>query len=111
MVEADPVQVQQVLINLLRNGIEASEGRPDRRLTVSARTVDAQVEIAVADNGAGIDPAVHPTLFEPFLSTKPGGMGIGLSICRTIVEAHQGKISAGETPGGGATFTFTVPAG
>jgi two-component system sensor kinase FixL len=111
MVEADPVQVQQVLINLLRNAIEGSEGRPDRRLTLSARRVGAQVEIAVADNGAGIDPAVRPTLFDPFLSTKPGGMGIGLSICRTIVEANEGRISASDTPGGGATLTFTVPAG
>lgn len=111
VVEGDPVQIQQVLINLMRNAVEAMAETDRRRLTVLARPAAGQIEIAVADSGPGIPDAVRASLFEPFLSSKPGGMGIGLSICRTIVEAHGGRISARETPGGGATFAFTVPAG
>lgn len=109
-VEADPVQIQQVLINLIRNAIDAMADRPNRRLLVSARRTGEQVEIAVTDSGCGIPEAFRESLFEPFLSSKPSGMGIGLSICRTIVEAHGGRIWASDSPGDGATFTFTIPA-
>jgi two-component system sensor kinase FixL len=110
-IEADPVQIQQVLINLVRNAVEAVDGCAERRIRVSARRVGAQVEIRVCDSGRGIEAAARDTLFDPFVSTKADGMGVGLSICRTIVEAHQGRIWAGESDGGGAALCFTVPAG
>jgi two-component system sensor kinase FixL len=109
-IEADPVQIQQVLINLLRNALEAVADRPERRLVVAARRSGAVVEISVTDSGPGIAGEALATLFEPFVSTKSDGMGIGLSICRTIVEAHGGRIWAAPAPGGGATLLFTVPA-
>ena len=109
-VEADPVQIQQVLINLIRNAVEAMAHAPRRRLTVAARRDGATVEISVADSGPGIADAARAGLFEPFQSTKNGGMGVGLSICRTIVEAHQGRIWAEPADGAGATFRFTLPA-
>ena len=109
-VEADPVQIQQVLINLFRNAVEAMVNAKEPRLAISARRDGAFVEIRVADGGPGIPENMRASLFEPFLSTKESGMGIGLSICRTIVEAHQGRIWAGDGELGGAAFSFTVPA-
>lgn len=109
-VEADPVQIQQVLINLVRNALDAMAECHERRLAVSARRDGAFVEISVADSGPGIAEAVRPDLFEPFQTSKEGGMGIGLSICRTIVEAHQGRIWAAPADARGADFRFTLPA-
>jgi len=109
-VEADPVQVQQVLINLVRNAIEAMGDGSERRLAVSARRDGPFVEIEVADTGPGIAESARAELFEPFQSSKDDGMGIGLSICRTIVEAHQGRIWAAPDEGKGAVFRFTLPA-
>lgn len=109
-VEGDPVQIQQVLINLMRNAIEAMAESQTRHLFVSARRAGEQVEISVTDSGCGLSDTIRASLFEPFLSSKAGGMGIGLSICRTIVEAHGGRIWAGDAPGRGATFSFTIPA-
>lgn len=110
-VEADPVQIQQVLINLVRNGIEAMAGTSAPRLTIAARRDGAFVEVRVSDSGPGIAAEARGNLFEPFHSTKSSGMGIGLSICRTIVEAHQGRIwAAGGEGGRGAAFCFTIPA-
>ena len=104
---ADRIQVQQVLFNLMRNALEAmgdgevpaggGGGAPRRRreLVVSAAPAGpGAVEVAVADTGPGLAPELAGRLFEPFVSTKPGGMGVGLSICRTIVEAHSGRIWA-----------------
>jgi two-component system sensor kinase FixL len=109
-VEADPVQIQQVLINLVRNGIEAMADPVERRLTVSARRRGDTVEIRVCDSGAGLPAELRANLFEPFQSTKPGGLGVGLSICRTIVEAHQGRIWASDGEQGGAAFCFNLAA-
>ena len=109
VVEADPIQIQQVLINLIRNAVEAIAESPVRRLSVTAREAGAFVEICVSDTGPGIADAVRAKLFEPFQSTKPAGMGVGLSICRTIVESHQGRIWADDGVGG-ARILFTVPA-
>lgn len=106
---ADRVQIQQVVINLMRNAIEAMASSPIRELRISAHALDArEVEIAVEDSGPGIDPAVQEQLFKPFTSTKGKGMGLGLSICRSIVEAHGGKllVEPGET--GGTVFRFTL---
>jgi two-component system sensor kinase FixL len=109
-VDADPVQIQQVLINLVRNAAEAMELSGERRLSVTARREGGQVEICVQDSGPGIAQDLRASLFEPFQSTKAAGMGIGLSICRTIVEAHQGRIWLAEDgEGAGASFRFTLP--
>jgi two-component system sensor kinase FixL len=108
---ADKVQIQQVLLNLMRNAIEAMEEAEKRELVVS--TVSAQdnmIEISVADTGTGIAPEVSAQLFQPFITTKRQGMGVGLSISRTIVEAHGGSIAPRSNPGGGTVFSFTLPA-
>lgn len=109
VVLADKVQIQQVLLNLMRNAIEAMDGAPRRDLSIRTRKVeDAMVEIAVADTGAGIEADIADRLFEPFATTKTSGMGVGLSISKTIVEAHGGRISAAPGPQGGAVFAFTL---
>jgi len=106
------VQIQQVLINLLRNAVEAMDGMPARLLKISAETAGdgAMVRISVKDTGPGIAPEVLSKLFKPFTTTKKSGMGVGLSICRTIVESHGGKIWADSMPGEGTTFHFTLKA-
>jgi len=106
----DKVQIQQVLINLMRNAGEAMQGNPRREITVSARHAESMIEIAVADTGPGLAPQVAERLFQPFVSTKRDGMGVGLSICRTIVESHGGRIWTDTAPEGGAVFRFTLPA-
>jgi two-component system sensor kinase FixL len=110
LVFADRIQVQQVLLNLIRNAIEAMQDEPRRELLIgtSAYPAEGLVAITVADTGTGIDPEIAEQLFQPFVTTKKHGMGVGLSICRTIVEAHGGKISARSEPGRGTTFTFTL---
>ncbi|MBD0276315.1 MAG: hypothetical protein ICV73_30880, partial [Acetobacteraceae bacterium] len=120
LVFVDAVQIQQVLFNLMRNAFEAMTaeapgggGAPPRRrdLTVTAaRAGPGTVEVAVADSGPGLAPEVAGRLFEPFVSTKRGGMGMGLSICRSIVEAHGGRLRAEPNPGGGTVFRFALPA-
>jgi two-component system sensor kinase FixL len=106
---ADKVQVQQVLLNLLRNAIDAMEDSARRDLTVSAAPTDDQmVKVSVADTGPGIAPQVVDKLFQPFFSTKSQGMGVGLSISRTIIEAHAGRIWVEPNPDGGSTFHFTL---
>lgn len=108
-VMADRVQVRQVMVNLIRNAIEAMEGQPTRLLTIAARPhgVD-MMEIMVADTGHGISEEMQDQLFLPFISTKARGMGLGLSICRTIVEAHGGQMTVEAGANGGATFKFTL---
>ena len=111
LVLADRVQIQQVLVNLMRNALEAMANSRRRELTVTtARLEEETIEIAVADTGPGIAKDMANRLFEPFISTKRHGMGLGLSICRTIVESHGGRMKAAENPGGGMVFRFTLPA-
>lgn len=111
LVLADRVQIQQVALNLLRNAIDAMENSLRRDLTVRLSPAeDRMALVSVSDTGPGIDPEVEGRLFQPFITTKPSGMGVGLSICRTIVEAHGGRLWVEETPGGGATFRFTLRA-
>jgi two-component system sensor kinase FixL len=111
LVLADKVQVQQVLLNLIRNAIEAMEGAPNRDLVISTRpAVDDMLAIRVADSGHGIAPDMSAQLFQPFVTTKRHGMGVGLSISRTIVEAHGGQIDVEPNPGGGTVFFFTLRA-
>ncbi|WP_447952815.1 PAS domain-containing sensor histidine kinase [Sphingopyxis chilensis] len=105
----DKIQIQQVLINLIRNACEAMTGSPERRLTVSSRP-DQQgfVRVIVADTGPGVPPSVAEQLFTAFVSTKAEGMGLGLSICRTIVEANGGRIWMQPGEEGGTEFHFTL---
>jgi PAS domain S-box-containing protein len=113
-VRADRVQIQQVLINLVRNAVEAMEGRAVKEVVISTRAIGRDlVEIAVADSGAGLGGADVASLFSQFMTTKKGGMGIGLPISRTIVEAHGGKIRGEDRTDGqpGAVFRFTLPRG
>ena len=109
-VEADRIQIQQVLINLIRNAIQALQNSRTRHVTIAAQSAgEDMVEVSVADTGAGIHSSVRDALFSPFHSTKSEGMGIGLSISRTIVEAHHGRIWAEDRPEGGTVFRFTLP--
>jgi C4-dicarboxylate-specific signal transduction histidine kinase len=112
VVMADRIMVEQVLTNLVRNGIEAMRSiRPARRsLTITARcNVEARVEVRVADHGPGISAADEAQLFTPFFTTKPDGMGIGLAICRSIIEFHEGHLCFERNPAGGSVFAFTLP--
>jgi two-component system, LuxR family, sensor kinase FixL len=111
LVLVDRVQIQQVLVNLFRNALEAMAASKQRRLVASTRPVDNDmIEIAVADTGTGFADGVESNLFQTFFTTKETGMGVGLSISRSIVEAHGGKMWAEQNPSGGATFRFTLPA-
>ena len=106
---ADKIQIQQVLLNLMRNSIEAMQASSKRELLLAAAPAENDmVRITVADTGSGIAPEVVSQLFQPFVTTKQQGMGVGLSICRTIVESHGGQIWAEPNPGGGTIFNFTL---
>jgi len=110
LVLADKVQIQQVMLNLMRNAIEAMEGSDRREMTISSERDGDTVSITVADTGSGISEEVASHLFQPFITSKPHGMGVGLSICRTIVEAHGGLIGAEPNPGAGTIFRFSLRA-
>ncbi len=106
----DKVQIQQVLLNLIRNAVEAMADSERRELVIGSRGAsDDMVELSVVDTGPGLAPEVADRLFQPFVTTKVQGMGVGLSICRTIVEAHGGQIWAEPSPSGGTAFRLTVP--
>jgi len=107
----DRVQIQQVLLNLIRNAMEAMEGCEVRELSVGSIVEDGAVLVSVADTGGGIAPEIEARLFQPFVTTKSAGMGIGLSVCRTIVEAHGGRIWVERNAAGGSAFRFTLPTG
>jgi two-component system, LuxR family, sensor kinase FixL len=106
----DNVQIQQVLINLMRNAIEAMKDAPTRELVVRTEpSSPGEILVTVADTGPGIAEEIAAQLFKPFVTTKPGGMGIGLSISKRIVEAHDGRMTVSRNAAGGATFAFTLP--
>lgn len=112
VVSGDWVHLQQVILNLLLNGVDAMSDCPSGDRTVSVRaaeTVSGQVEVAISDRGTGIRPEAVKKIFEPFFTTKQNGMGMGLAISRTIIEAHGGKIRAENNPQQGATFIFSLP--
>jgi len=114
LVALDKIQIQQVVLNLVRNAIEAMSATDERLLTIGTGQDAKQgrrplAEVRISDTGSGLAPVVLNQLFQPFVTTKEGGMGVGLSICRSIVEAHGGQIWAESNPRGGTSFTFTVP--
>jgi two-component system sensor kinase FixL len=105
----DKIQIQQVLLNLMRNAVEAMAGSARRELSITTVRAGDMVEISVADTGPGLPESVRARLFQPFVTTKSSGMGVGLSVCRTIVEAHGGELRVEDGAGGGTVFLFTVP--
>jgi two-component system sensor kinase FixL len=107
----DKVQIQQVLLNLIRNALEAMQESAERNLVLSTRPVDGDmIELSVADTGPGIGPDMLAQLFQPFFTTKAQGMGLGLPISRTIVAAHGGRLWVEDNPGGGTVFRLTLQA-
>ena len=109
LVHADPIQIQQLIINLIRNAMEATEGSDAAEILIATSSDGDDVRLRIDDNGCGIAPDLRNVLFDPFVSSKPGGMGMGLSVSRTIVEAHGGRIWAEPRPGGGARFHVSLP--
>ena len=111
IVTGDRVHLQQVLLNLVLNGLDAMIDTPEteRRLHVATSTRNGEIAVAVRDKGAGIGPSAMAHIFEPFVTTKIEGMGMGLSIAKSIIEAHRGKIHAENNPDKGATVRFTIP--
>jgi two-component system sensor kinase FixL len=109
-VMADRVEIQQVMVNLIRNAIEAMQDSPVRELRIATRARDHEwAEVAIFDTGPGLSQEAGANLFKPFTTTKKQGMGVGLSISRTIIEAHGGEIWVESNPSGGAIFRFTLP--
>jgi len=112
-VHGDRVQLQQVLLNLVMNALDAMKETAGSARRVLLRTESADgrdVRVAVEDGGAGVPADKQEQIWEPFVTTKPHGMGLGLAICRSIIQAHGGKIGVASNPSGGATFWFTLPA-
>lgn len=108
----DPIQIQQVILNLLRNGMEsmrANHCKPGSKIVLQAKTMPTQVRISIVDGGIGVSRAQEKQLFQPFATTKPSGMGLGLSISRSIIAAHGGDIEFNNNKTGGATFAFSLP--
>jgi two-component system sensor kinase FixL len=113
-VTADRIQVQQIVVNLIRNGVDAmleagAAAAGAAQLVVATAAADGAVLVSVTDTGPGIATGIASDLFTPFVTTKPGGMGIGRSVSRSIVGAHGGTIWVEQAPGGGSRFGFTLP--
>ena len=108
-VTVDKIQIQQVIVNLIRNGVDAMEGMKRRKLTLATRADGMQVKISVADTGSGVASEVSDQLFQPFVTTKSEGLGVGLSISRTIVEGHGGMLWFENNADAGTTFHLTLP--
>jgi signal transduction histidine kinase len=113
-ITGDRVQLQQVILNLLRNASDAMnkiDDRPKELLIRTERDTGDQIRLSVKDAGVGIEPQAADKLFQAFYTTKTDGMGIGLSISRSIIEAHHGRLWATPNDGPGATFSFAIPCG
>lgn len=109
VVFADPYYLRQVFENLVRNACEAMHEQDDRRLTLRVEAATGSAEVRVSDNGPGIEAAKLEQIFQPFVSTKGKGMGLGLAICREIVEGHGGRLEVESAPGEGSTFIVRLP--
>jgi two-component system sensor histidine kinase DctS len=109
--QADRLLLQQVVLNLLRNAMDAMAATPpqDREILVATEAGATSVTVSIADRGCGIPPEVQEQLFQPFFTTKPEGMGMGLNICRSIMEFHRGRVWAEPNPRGGTVFSFSLP--
>lgn len=110
-ISLDHIQIQQVVTNLICNAIDAMGGAMEKVLTITTAKTDGGVSVSIADTGPGIDRLAKKKLFEPFVSSKEDGLGVGLSISKSIIDAHQGEIGASNPDSGGCVFTFTLPAG
>ena len=111
VIDGDPVLLKQVFVNLIMNAMDAMAETPqgERRITISSVVRSTDVEISIHDTGPGLPAELAGRLFTPFVTTKQHGLGIGLAITRTIIEAHGGSIDARNHPGGGAIFTVMLP--
>jgi signal transduction histidine kinase len=112
LIQGDRVQLQQVILNLIVNAVQAMSGVSERSrelLIGSGKDASTDVLVTVRDSGAGLNPESFDHLFDAFYTTKPGGMGMGLSICRSIIEAHGGQVWATANVPQGAIFQFTLP--
>jgi two-component system sensor kinase FixL len=111
-VNCDPIQIQQVILNLLRNGMEsmrANACKPGSKIVLQARTLPSQVRISIIDGGLGVSRTLEKQLYQPFATTKESGMGLGLSISRSIIAAHGGQLAFSNNKTAGATFYFDLP--
>src|SRR5262249_24900903 len=106
---ADAVQIEQVLLNLIRNALDAMRGGGRRDLWLRTRVVEGGIEVAVEDSGPSIAGDIRERIFDAFFTTKPEALGMGLSISRSIIDAHGGRLWPTSAPGAGTTFRFTVP--
>jgi len=109
LVPADPVQLQQVLVNLITNAVEAMEAEPKRHLFITSQREGDAVRVRIRDTGPGLNTDDADQIFQAFFTTKANGMGMGLAICRSIIEAHSGRLEALSNPEGGTSFHFTLP--
>jgi signal transduction histidine kinase len=107
--DVDPILTEQLLLNLLKNAVDAMDQAAVRRIDLVVRRQDDMAEFSVIDRGSGVSELQHANLFQPFFSTKSEGMGMGLNICRSIVEFHHGRLTVERNPDGGAIFVFTLP--
>jgi C4-dicarboxylate-specific signal transduction histidine kinase len=112
-IRGDSIQLQQVIMNLTRNAIDAMQDGVAKGAGIIIRTsylADHEIEVSVHDHGPGVPAQLQTSIFDPFVTTKPDGLGVGLAISRTIIRAHDGDLFCRTTPGGGATFGFNLPA-
>jgi signal transduction histidine kinase len=111
-VSGDAAQLQQVTLNLMMNACQAMSGQESNHRTLLVRTTSKDggaVEVAVEDNGPGVDPKLGDQIFEPFVTSRAVGLGMGLSICRSIIDAHGGQLGTTPNPERGSTFRFVLP--